>query len=84
MVADRSVYAEATQAWPATQNGIARGFERIALYRIDRMPMADVAERFSTLFDRAGLFLRVAGYWLVAAHQPSSRYGDGNRPIATA
>jgi hypothetical protein len=48
MVADRCVYADATQARPTAQDGIERGFERTALYRIDRMPMADAAEGFST------------------------------------
>ncbi len=44
--------------------------------RVDWLPMADATKGFSTLFNRAGLFLRVAGDWLVAADQLSSRYGD--------
>lgn len=38
--------------------------------------MADAAEGFSTLFNRAGLFLRAAGDWLMASDQPSFYYGD--------
>jgi hypothetical protein len=40
------------------------------------VPMADAAEGFSTLFNRAGSLLRMTGDWLVAADQPSSGYGD--------
>lgn len=76
MVADCSVYADAPQARSTAQDGIARGTERTALYRGDWLPMADATKGFSTLINRAGLFLRVAGDWLVAADQQSSRYGD--------
>jgi hypothetical protein len=65
MVADCSVYADAARARSTAQDGLARGFERTALYRVDRMPMADATEGFSTLFNRAGLLLRVAGDWLL-------------------
>jgi hypothetical protein len=42
-----AAYAATTQARPTAQDGVARGFERTALYCIDRLPTANVAEGFS-------------------------------------
>lgn len=70
MVVDRSIYADATQARPTAQDGIARCFECVALYRIDRLPMADVAEGFPPYSTVQGYFYewRATGLWLRINH----------------
>ena len=48
------------RARASPHGGLARGGQRHPVYRLDRVPMADVAEGFSAPLDRAALFLSLA------------------------
>lgn len=55
--ADQAAAAAAIADWTTTNDGLAGGGERDPVHGGDGLSVASIAEGFSALFDRAGLFL---------------------------
>ena len=65
MGADRTSHASRQAFGPAAGDRVASGAGRDLVYRADRLSVADAAEGLSTVYNRAGLFLRLARQRLV-------------------
>jgi transposase len=71
MVADRSVYTDAPQAGPTTQDGLARGFENALLYIASaRCQWRILPKDFPPYSTVQGYFYewRATGLWLRVNH----------------
>ena len=65
----------ASRAWAAARNRFASIRERDPLHCFHGLPVAAIAEGFSTLFHRSGLFLRVVAQRNLCLVQSRARHG---------
>jgi hypothetical protein len=72
MGAGPALSANASPTGTPPDHGFTRDHECFALHRLDRLPVADVAEGFSALFNRSALFLRMEGAGTLDTHHLTS------------
>ena len=69
-------HARRTLPEATTENRASRRRERDVVHRLDRVPMAVVAERLSAILDRSGLLLSVDARRTMGSNQLSSGHGS--------